>query len=117
MDSYVYCTPIGSSTSKTPTLSVKLEEQVDFVGGAAIVAKHLCAAGADVTFSTVLGDDPSKDFVLEEMEKHGVTCLPVIDPTRPTTKKAAYIANGYRLLKVDQVDSRPVSNLTIPCSI
>ena len=35
VDSYVYCTPIGSSTSKTPTLSVKREEQVDFAGGAA----------------------------------------------------------------------------------
>jgi rfaE bifunctional protein kinase chain/domain len=114
VDSYIYCTPIGSSTSKTPTLSVKFEEQVDFVGGAAIVAKHLGAAGADVTFSTVLGDDPSKDFVLEEMEKHGVNCLPVIDPTRPTTKKSAYIANGYRLLKVDHVDNRPVSNKIIP---
>ena len=108
IDAYVYCTPIGSSTIKTPTLSVKLEEQVDFAGGAAVVARHLRAAGADVTFSTVLGDDVRKDFVLEEMEKHGVRCLPVIDPTRPTTEKAAYIANGYRLLKVDRVDNRPI---------
>ena len=109
IDSYNYCTPIGSSTSKTPTLSVKLEKQVDFVGGAAVVARHLRAAGAEVTFSTVLGDDAYKDFTLAEMEKHGIRCLPVIDPTRPTTQKAAYIANGYRLLKVDRVDSRPIS--------
>lgn len=108
IDSYVYCTPIGSSTSKTPTLSVKLEEQVDFAGGAAVVARHLRAAGAEVTFSTVLGDDQWKDFTLAEMEKHGVKCLPVIDPTRPTTQKSAYIANGYRLLKVDRVDNRPI---------
>ena len=113
VDAYVYCTPIGSSTSKTPTLSVKLEEQVDFVGGAAVVARHLRAAGADVTFSTVLGDDVRRDFVLAEMEKHGVTCLPVIDPTRPTTEKAACIANGYRLLKVDRVDSRPITDKII----
>lgn len=109
VDSYVYCNPIGSSTSKTPTLSVKLEEQVDFAGGAAVVAHHIRAAGADVTFSTVLGDDAHKDFVLQEMEARGVRCLPVIDPTRPTTQKAAYIANGYRLLKVDRVDNRPIS--------
>lgn len=108
IDSYVYCTPIGSSTSKTPTLSVKLEDQVDFAGGAAVVARHLRAAGADVTFSTVLGDDKWKDFTLAEMERHGVKCLPVIDPTRPTTQKSAYIANGYRLLKVDRVDNRPI---------
>lgn len=109
VDSYIYCTPIGSSTSKTPTLSVKLEEQVDFAGGAAVVSRHLRAAGADVTFSTVLGDDANKEFVLLEMEKHGVRCQSVIDPTRPTISKAVYIANGYRLLKVDRVDNRPIS--------
>ena len=106
---YVYCNPIGSSTSKTPTLSVKLEEQVDFAGGAAVVARHIRAGGADVTFSTVLGDDAHKDFVLQEMDARGIRCLPVIDPTRPTTQKSAYIANGYRLLKVDRVDNRPIS--------
>jgi len=108
VDSYVYCTPIGSSTSKTPTLSVKLEEQVDFAGGAAVVARHLRAAGAEVTFSTVLGEDAHGEFVMKEMERHGVNCLPVYDSTRPTTQKAAYIANGYRLLKVDRVDNRPI---------
>lgn len=110
VDSYNYCTPIGSSTSKTPTLSVKLEEQIDFAGGAAVVARHLRAAGADVTFSTVLGEDSHRDFVLQEMEAHGIHCRPVIDPTRPTTQKAAYIANGYRLLKVDKVDNRQISD-------
>jgi rfaE bifunctional protein kinase chain/domain/rfaE bifunctional protein nucleotidyltransferase chain/domain len=109
VDTYVYCTPIGASASKTPTLSVKLEEQVDFAGGAAVVARHMRAAGGDVTFSTVLGDDAHRTFVLEEMERHGIRCLPVSDPTRPTTQKAAYIANGYRLLKVDRVDNRPIA--------
>ena len=110
VDSYVYCTPIGSSAGKTPTLSVKFEEQVDFAGGAAVVARHLRAAGAEVTFSTILGDDGRKDFILAEMEKHGIRCLPIVDPTRPTTEKSAYIANGYRLLKVDRVDNRPISD-------
>lgn len=109
VDSYLYCTPIGSSTGKTPTLSVKFEEQVNFAGGAAVVSRHLCAAGAAVTFSTLLGEDADKNSVLREMQKHGIRCLPVIDPTRPTVNKAAYIANGYRLLKVDRVDNRPIS--------
>ena len=109
VDSNVYCNPIGSGTGKTPTLSVKWEQQVDFAGGAAVVCRHMRAAGADVTFSTVLGDDAQRDFVLKEMEAHGVDCLPVLDATRPTTQKAAYIANGYRLLKVDKVDNRPVT--------
>ena len=109
VDSYVYCTPIGSSTSKTPTISVKHEEQVNFAGGAAVVSRHLRAAGAEVVFSTVLGDDGFKDFVLQEMAAHAIGCRAIVDATRPTTNKAAYIANGYRLLKVDRVDNRPIS--------
>jgi len=109
VDSYTYGTMIGGVT-KTPTLSIKFEEQVDFAGGAAIVSKHLCKAGANVKFSTVLGDDDLKDFVLGDLEKYGVEADVVIDPTRPTTQKNAFIANNYRLLKVDKLDNRSISD-------
>ena len=109
LDSYVYGRPIGSSATKTPTLSIKYERQVDFAGGAAIVARHLREAGAEVLFSTVMGDDDRKEFVLQEMKTHGVRCDVEIDKTRVTTQKSAYIAGGYRLLKVDRVDNRPIS--------
>jgi rfaE bifunctional protein kinase chain/domain len=109
VDTYVYGTPIGSSTSKTPTISMKLDERATFAGGAAVVARHIRAAGADVEFSTVLGDDELATFIRAEMESSGVRLRAVSDPTRPTTHKANYFAGGYRLLKVDEVDNRPVS--------
>ena len=40
---------IGGQT-KTPTMSVLYEKRADYVGGAGVVAKHLIAAGAKVTF-------------------------------------------------------------------
>ena len=108
VDSYTYCSLIGG-TAKTPTFSVKYDREVDFAGGAAVVAKHLREAGAEVVFSTVLGDDALKDFVLKELEASGIECHAVIDPARPTTQKNAFITNGYRLLKVDKLDNRPIS--------
>lgn len=108
VDSYTYCSLIGG-TAKTPTFSVKYERQVDFSGGAAVVAKHLRKAGANVVFSTVLGNDALKDMVLKDLESAGIRCEPVIDNTRPTTQKNAFITNGYRMLKVDKVDNRPIS--------
>lgn len=108
VDSYTYCSMIGGMT-KTPTMSVRYEKKVDFVGGAAVVAKHLRSAGADVTFSTVLGNDALKDFVLRDLQTHGVQCLPIVDETRPTTNKNAIVAEGYRLLKVDTLDNRSIS--------
>jgi rfaE bifunctional protein kinase chain/domain/rfaE bifunctional protein nucleotidyltransferase chain/domain len=108
VDGYAHCTMIGGMT-KTPTMSVRFEEQQDYVGGAGIVAKHLKAAGADVTFSTVLGDDKLGQFALDDLNAAGVRCEPIIDRTRPTTHKNAIVAGGYRLLKVDTVDNRSIS--------
>ena len=109
VDSYTYCTMIGGQT-KTPTLSVAFERRVDYVGGAGIVAKHLLAAGADVTFSTVLGDDSLKEFVANDLRSAGINLRAIVDETRPTVNKNAIIVGGYRLLKVDTLDNRSISD-------
>lgn len=105
VDSYTYCTLISTGAAKTPTLSLKFERQVDFAGGAAVVSKHLREAGAKVRLSTVLGNDALKDFVLQDLEEHGIACYYVTDPTRPTTQKNVFISGGYRVLKVDKLDN------------
>jgi len=112
IDSFTRCTMIGGMT-KTPTMSVRFEEKTDYIGGAGIVSKHFQAAGADVSFSTVLGEDELAQYALKDLREHGVTVLPVIDPTRPTTQKNAFISNGYRLLKVDTLDNRTISDKTV----
>ena len=109
VDSYTQTAMIGGQT-KTPTMSVLYERRDDYIGGAAVVAEHLRAAGAEVVFSTVLGDDALKEFVLEGLEKSGVDCRAVIDKTRPTTNKNAIVAGGYRLLKIDTLDNRSISD-------
>jgi rfaE bifunctional protein kinase chain/domain/rfaE bifunctional protein nucleotidyltransferase chain/domain len=112
VDSLTYTTMIGGMT-KTPTPSVRYDHRVDFIGGAAIVAKHLRAAGANVTFSTVLGDDPLKDFVIAGLEEDGIICKPLIDKTRPTTQKNAIVCGDYRLLKIDMLDNRSISDAQV----
>ena len=92
------------------TISVSYQGRRDYIGGAAIVAKHLAAAGAEVTFSTVLGDDEYKDFVIADLEASGIKLKPIIDPTRPTTNKNAIVAGGYRLLKIDTLDNSSISD-------
>ena len=109
VDSYTHCSLIGSG-GKTPTLSVRYEDKVDYVGGAGVVAKHLKAAGAEVTFTTILGEDELKDFVLADLRDAGVVTNAIVDRTRPTTNKNAIVAGGYRLLKVDRLDNRAISD-------
>jgi rfaE bifunctional protein kinase chain/domain len=109
VDSYTYCSMIGGMT-KTPTMSVRHEKKIDYVGGAGIVAKHLRAAGAEVTFSTVMGNDNYKEFVIQDLALADVRCQPIVDDTRPTTNKNAIVAEGYRLLKIDTLDNRSISD-------
>ena len=109
VDSLTHTTMIGGQT-KTPTLSVLFERRTDYIGGAGVVAEHLRAAGAQVTFSTVLGNDMLKDFVVDGLTKAGVDCRAVIDGTRPTTNKNAVVAGGYRLLKIDTLDNHAISD-------
>lgn len=108
VDSYTECSMIGGMT-KTPTMSLRMERKKDFSGGAAIVAKHIRAAGADVAFSTVLGDDHYKDHITSDLKSAGICILPIIDPLRPTTNKNAFVVDDYRVLKVDTVDNRSIS--------
>jgi bifunctional ADP-heptose synthase (sugar kinase/adenylyltransferase) len=91
-------------------MSVLYERRDDYIGGAAVVAEHLRAAGANVRFSTVLGNDALKDFVLDGLARSGIECSAIIDSTRPTTNKNAIVSGGYRLLKIDTVDNRSISD-------
>jgi rfaE bifunctional protein kinase chain/domain len=109
VDSYTQTAMIGGQT-KTPTISVLYERRDDYIGGAAVVAEHLRAAGASVVFSTVLGDDALKDFVLDGLRKSGIDCRAIVDKTRPTTNKNAIVAGSYRLLKIDTLDNRAISD-------
>lgn len=108
VDTLTETSMIGGQT-KTPTLSVRYEGKRDFVGGAGVVAKHLKAAGADVTFTTVLGEDTLREFVISDLKAAGVRVNGIVDSTRPTTNKNAIVCGGYRMLKVDTLDNRPIS--------
>jgi rfaE bifunctional protein kinase chain/domain len=107
VDTYSYCSLLGA-TAKSPTFSVKHDFSEQYAGGAAVVAKHMKTAGADVTFTTVLGNDELHKFVIEDLEKAGVKVVAHIDSTRPTTHKERFLTEGYKMLQVDRVDNRSI---------
>jgi rfaE bifunctional protein kinase chain/domain len=108
VDSYSHCSLLGA-TAKSPTFSVKHDLTERYAGGAAVVAKHMKALGAEVTFSTVVGEDDLGRYVLQDLEESQIQVIPFVDRTRPTTHKERFIADGYKLLQVDRVDNRTIS--------
>ncbi len=108
VDSYVDNEFIGSN-AKTPTFSVRYIKNNDYVGGAGVVAKHLKSAGADVTFCSLLGEDKLADFVKKDLKKNNIKTIFFSEKNRPTTNKKVFIAQDYRLLKVDTLDNTPIN--------
>lgn len=112
VDALLQCEMVGAN-AKTPTISVRRGKRERFAGGAAVVAKHARAAGADVQLTTLLGADDAGKFVIDDLCAAGVEVCPVVDRARPTTVKEAVVVGGYRLLKIDAVDNRPVTGTNL----
>lgn len=108
VDSYTRTSLIGGNT-KTPTFSVLFNSKEDYVGGAGIVALHLKAAGANVTFTTMLGDDELGQFAEGHLREQGIKLNVVTDAKRPTTNKNAIICGSHRLLKLDTLDNASIT--------
>jgi rfaE bifunctional protein kinase chain/domain/rfaE bifunctional protein nucleotidyltransferase chain/domain len=94
---------------KTPTPSVKVEKVDKFIGGAGIVAKHLNAAGVTVTLHSIIGEDDLGQFVVKDLQKSGVIFKYILDKNRPTTHKNAIVADGYRLIRIDEVNNTSIN--------
>lgn len=68
VDTYTKTNFIGGQT-KTPTFSVLYGNEISYVGGAAIVALHMNAAGANVKFTSLISNDKYGRFVKRELKK------------------------------------------------
>ncbi len=110
VDKYSRCTILGPA-QKAPAFSVRLDKTDVFVGGAGIVAKHLKALGADVTFTTVVGDDETGKYAINALKASGIKSNVLIDSSRSTTSKERFFTEkGQLALQVDQVDNTRISD-------
>jgi rfaE bifunctional protein kinase chain/domain len=106
LDIYVYGQAIGKS-AETPTIVAKEIETKFSLGGAFLVARNLLELGAQVTFLTMVGDDPEADYV--RSFKHArLKKFLILDPRRRTTAKKRYWVDGYKLLQFDALDNSPI---------
>jgi len=109
VDRYTECTMYGGQI-KTPTMSLKYESERSFVGGAGIVSEHLKAAGAEVKLTSVVGEDYFGNFVKDHLDQRRIETNLIIDRNRPTVNKNAIVVGNYRLLKIDTLDNRSISD-------
>lgn len=112
VDTYTKTNFIGGQT-KTPTFSVLYGSENSYVGGAAIVALHMSAAGAKVKFTSLISNDKYGRFVKRELKKKNIKCNFFYEKNRPTTNKNLFMSSSYRLLKVDTLSNLPIGEDTL----
>ena len=109
LDEYVFCDALGMS-AEDPVIVVRPRKSNRYIGGAAIVAEHAQALGAQCHLFSVVGDDEGAEFVSNYATTSNVEYHLLRDPTRPTTIKQRFIAGGKKLLRVSYVEESPVSD-------
>jgi len=108
VDNYVACDAIGMS-AEAPVLVVKELESREFLGGAAIVASHVRALGAECHYISVVGEDAPRLMVDKTLKDRGISSRVFIDPTRPTTYKTRYLVEQQKLFRVSRINDHKVS--------
>ncbi len=109
VDEYITCQPLGMS-QEDPTIVVTPLDTTRFIGGAGIVAAHAAGLGATVDFISISGNDISRSFAVECLEKYRVQPMVFVDESRPTTLKQRYRSQGKSLLRVSHLHEAAISS-------
>ena len=102
VDQYVACDALGMS-AEAPVVVVRELNTREYAGGAAIVAMHLSALGAECHFLSVIGRDKNATIAVQELERLNVKNVLIEDNSRPTTFKIRYMVNNQKILRVSRM--------------
>lgn len=110
LDRYVFC-EAADVAGEAPILSVKPRHQRAYLGGAAIVAAHLRALGAQPHLITTVADDEASCELLDSLDEMGIehSQWPI---HRTLPHKQRFMVDRQKLLKVDHADTQPIDTKT-----
>jgi rfaE bifunctional protein kinase chain/domain len=108
VDNYVACDALGMS-AEAPVLVVKELENREFIGGAAIVASHVAALGAECHYISVVGDDRKSNLVANSLTEQNINMSLIVDTSRPTTYKTRYMVENQKLFRVSRIKDHKIS--------
>ncbi|OUU53463.1 MAG: ADP-heptose synthase [Pelagibacteraceae bacterium TMED65] len=107
VDHYVACEALGMS-AEAPVLVVKEVEGKEFIGGAAVVASHIKALGAECRLISVVGNDKTAKKVKDELKSQEINDSLITDNTRPTTYKKRYLVENQKLFRVSRLEDHKI---------
>ncbi|MCH7814001.1 MAG: adenylyltransferase/cytidyltransferase family protein [Planctomycetes bacterium] len=109
IDRYVFCDTIDVA-NESPMMSLARLDEQDYVGGAAIVARHIAALGGQAFLLTAVADDEESDQVGRVLADEGVDCY-LIPARRSLARKTRFLVEETKLLKVESGAHTPLDSL------
>ena len=102
IDQYSACEAIGVS-AEAPVIVVKELSTKNFLGGAAIIASHIKALGADPILISIVGSDEIGSKTIQELDKSEINHILFEDKERPTTFKKRYVVENQKSFSRKQI--------------
>jgi len=116
LDRFVYGS-VERISPEAPIPVVNVERFLDMPGGAANVARNIAAMGARVTLLGVVGKDIwAEDLRAQLSSTPTIDVRLVADPSRPTSVKTRYVADGQQVMRADS-ESRAALSPTVERSL
>ncbi len=109
-DHYVFCDP-ANVAGEAPILSVRPLKETHYLGGAAIIAAHLKAMGAQPHLITTVGWDDASTDLIEQLGSRNVTAT-TFPTRRQLPVKQRYLVESQKLLKINHGDPQPLDSTT-----
>lgn len=103
-----YIGVVTGKSSESPTLVMTINRIRDYFGGAGAVATQIASLGASVYLSCFFGIDLYSKIAMDMARFYNVNIRPTISFDRPTNVKKRYVADNYKLLRVNTIESQDI---------
>jgi D-beta-D-heptose 7-phosphate kinase / D-beta-D-heptose 1-phosphate adenosyltransferase len=108
LDRFIYGS-VDRISPEAPIPVVNVERSLDMPGGAANVARNVAAMGAHAILLGVVGDDAwAADLRLQLASSAAIDAHLIVDPSRPTSVKTRYVADGQQVMRADRESRVPL---------
>lgn len=108
LDRYVYG-EVQRISPEAPIPVLRVEREVNLLGGAGNVLRNLLALGVRASIATMLGDDGEGEELQSLLARcEGAKAAITIAPKRKTTVKTRFLAGNQQLLRCDQESVEPL---------
>ena len=108
VDEYVSCDLLGSSNEE-PCLVLNKLDSKKFIGGSGIVASHASNLGSNTRLISVTGNDTSRTFLKNQLNKNKIKSFLINDPSRKTTVKQRFKIDNRSIIKISSLMQDPIS--------